>query len=120
MWPGILFLLKDEVLRFLGSPQGEFMAVVPVGYAARVTGWPKRRPLETIVKFVQSESRGTLPYIEAQIEWRSAGTDSGQTGGILSSWSPMPQIRNSSRQPVAKSLRKSTICNAESVQDNSL
>ena len=30
VWLGILFLIKDDVLTFLGEPQGEFMAVIPV------------------------------------------------------------------------------------------
>jgi nitroreductase len=50
VWLGILFLIKDEVLRFLDEPQGEFMAVIPVGYAAKITEGPKKRPLETIVR----------------------------------------------------------------------
>jgi nitroreductase len=50
VWLGILFLMKDRVLSFLGEPEGEFMAVVPVGYAARTTEGPKKRPLETITK----------------------------------------------------------------------
>ena len=50
VWLGILFLIKDEVLRFLGEPQGEFMAVIPVGYAAKTTEGPKKRPLEWIVR----------------------------------------------------------------------
>ena len=31
VWLGVLYLIKVEVLRFLGEPEGEFMAVVPVG-----------------------------------------------------------------------------------------
>jgi nitroreductase len=50
VWLGILFLMKDEVLTFLGEPQGEFMAVVPVGYPAKRTEGPKKRPLETMVR----------------------------------------------------------------------
>jgi nitroreductase len=50
VWLGILFLIKDDVLRFLGEPRGEFMAVVPVGYSAKKTEGPKKRPLETMVK----------------------------------------------------------------------
>jgi nitroreductase len=50
VWLGILYLIKDEVLHFLGEPQGEFMAVIPVGYAAKVTEGPKKRPLETITR----------------------------------------------------------------------
>ncbi len=34
VWLGILFLMKDEVLQVLGEPAGEFMAVIPVGYAS--------------------------------------------------------------------------------------
>lgn len=52
VWLGILFLLKDDVLRFLGEPEGEFMAVIPVGYPAKTTEGPKKRPLETIVRGV--------------------------------------------------------------------
>ncbi len=50
VWLGILYLIKKEVLHFLGEPQGEFMAVVPVGYAAKVPDGPKKRPLETIYR----------------------------------------------------------------------
>jgi nitroreductase len=50
VWLGILFLIKHEVLAFLGEPNGEFMAVIPVGYAAKTTEGPKKRPLESIVR----------------------------------------------------------------------
>ncbi len=50
VWLGILFLMKQEVLRFLGEPEGEFMAVVPLGYAARKTEGPKKRPVETLIR----------------------------------------------------------------------
>ena len=50
VWLGILFLLKDEVLEFLGEPAGEFMAVVPVGYALKSGRSPKKRSLQMIVK----------------------------------------------------------------------
>ncbi len=52
VWLGILFLIKDEVLEFLGEPGGEFMAVIPIGYAAKTTEGPKKRPLETIVRYL--------------------------------------------------------------------
>lgn len=52
VWLGILYLIKDQVLRFLGEPEGEFMAVVPVGYPAKVTEGPKKRPLETITRYL--------------------------------------------------------------------
>ncbi len=53
VWLGIMFLMKDEVLQYLGEPLGEFMAVVPVGYASREAGsGPKKQPLEMKVKFL--------------------------------------------------------------------
>ncbi len=52
VWLGILFLIKDEVLELLGE-KGEFMAVVPVGYAAKESSGPSKRPLEMIVKKVE-------------------------------------------------------------------
>lgn len=53
VWLGILFLIKDEVLNFLGERQGEFMAVVPVGYAARPMSGPKKVPVEEVVKYLE-------------------------------------------------------------------
>lgn len=53
VWLGILFLIKDDVLSFLGERQGEFMAVIPVGYAARPTAGPKKIPLEQVVKHLE-------------------------------------------------------------------
>jgi nitroreductase len=50
VWLGILFLLKDEVLQFLGEPKGEFMAVIPVGYAAKAGSGPQKQPVEMKVK----------------------------------------------------------------------
>ncbi len=50
VWLGILFLLKDEVRAFLDEPAGEFMAVVPVGYAARPGHGPRKQPLATLVQ----------------------------------------------------------------------
>ena len=50
VWLGILFLIKQEVLTFLGEPAGEFMAVIPVGHPAKTTEGPKKRPLEAIVR----------------------------------------------------------------------
>lgn len=52
VWLGILFLIKQEVLEFLGEPQGEFMAVIPLGYPAKPTTGPKKRPLDAIVREV--------------------------------------------------------------------
>ncbi len=52
VWLGILFLIKDDVLRFLGEPKGEFMAVVPVGYAERLGSGPQKQPFEVKVKYL--------------------------------------------------------------------
>jgi nitroreductase len=53
VWLGILFLIKDEVLQLLGEePTGEFMAVIPVGYACRDTGGPQKLPVEMRVRFL--------------------------------------------------------------------
>jgi len=52
VWLGVLYLIKDEVLRFLGEPEGEFMAVVPVGRPARVSSGPKKQPVEMKVKLL--------------------------------------------------------------------
>jgi nitroreductase len=50
VWLGILYLMKDEVLALLGEPQGEFMAVVPVGYGAAPAKSPKKRTDAEIVR----------------------------------------------------------------------
>lgn len=52
VWLGILILIKNEVLNFLGEPQGEFMAVVPIGYPIRPGNSPKKQPLATCVKYL--------------------------------------------------------------------
>jgi nitroreductase len=53
VWLGILYLIKDDVLSYLGEPEGEFMAVIPVGYPAKLTEAPKKRPLETITRYLE-------------------------------------------------------------------
>jgi len=52
VWLGILFLIKNEVLQFVGEPAGEFMAVVPVGYAAKSHSGPQKEPFEMKVKYL--------------------------------------------------------------------
>ena len=52
VWLGVLYLIKDEVLRFLGEPEGEFMAVVPVGRPAKIGSGPKKQPVEMKVKLL--------------------------------------------------------------------
>lgn len=49
VWLGVLFLIKEEVMHFLGEPEGEFMAVVPVGYPARESNGPKKRSADVLV-----------------------------------------------------------------------
>ena len=49
VWLGILILIQKDVLEFLNMPQGEFMAVVPVGYALKQNSGPKKKDLELLV-----------------------------------------------------------------------
>jgi nitroreductase len=53
VWLGILYLIKDDLSRFLGEPEGEFMAVVPVGYAAHAGSGPKKQPLEMKLRYLE-------------------------------------------------------------------
>ena len=52
VWLGVLVLIKNDILRFLGEPEGEFMAVIPVGYTARTNSSPQKQPLEMVVKYL--------------------------------------------------------------------
>jgi nitroreductase len=52
VWLGILFLIKDEVLTFLGETKGEFMAVIPIGYPLEPSRGPRKKPLEYVVKYI--------------------------------------------------------------------
>jgi nitroreductase len=52
VWLGILVLVKNDVLRFIGEPEGEFMAVIPVGYAAKISDAPDKKPLEAVVRYL--------------------------------------------------------------------
>ena len=53
VWLGILFMIKDDVLKFLDEPEGEFMAVIPVGYAERQSKGPQKQPIEKKVRYLQ-------------------------------------------------------------------
>jgi nitroreductase len=53
VWLGILFLIKNDVLAFLGERQGEFMAVVPIGYAARPAEGPNKISADQVVRYLQ-------------------------------------------------------------------
>jgi len=50
VWLGVLFLIKREVLTFLGEPGGEFMAVIPIGHALKECSGPSKRPLDYVVR----------------------------------------------------------------------
>jgi nitroreductase len=52
VWLGILFLIKDDVLRLMGEQAGEFMAVIPVGYAAKPGTSPKKIDFELMVEWM--------------------------------------------------------------------
>jgi nitroreductase len=53
VWLGVLVLIKKNVLEFIGVPEGEFMAVIPVGYAAKPNAGPHKRPLDMVVKILE-------------------------------------------------------------------
>jgi nitroreductase len=52
VWLGVLILIKNDILRLLGEPAGEFMAVIPVGYPVKVNQGPKKQPLDMVVKYL--------------------------------------------------------------------
>ncbi|MFW6414803.1 MAG: nitroreductase family protein [Thermodesulfobacteriota bacterium] len=52
VWLGILYVIKDQIMNFIEEPSGEFMAVVPMGYPARVPEGPKKKPLDEVVKYL--------------------------------------------------------------------
>lgn len=52
VWLGILCLIKEDVFKLLELQEGEFMAVVPVGYAQRENVTPRKKSLESIVSFL--------------------------------------------------------------------
>jgi len=52
VWLGILVLVTKEVLRFLDEPEGEFMAIIPVGYALKTGKGPSKKPLQQVVKYL--------------------------------------------------------------------
>jgi len=52
VWLGVLFLIKDDVLSFLEEAQGEFMAIIPLGYPQREHDSPRKQALEYVVKYL--------------------------------------------------------------------
>jgi nitroreductase len=53
VWLGVLVLIKKDILQFIGVPEGEFMAVIPVGYAAKPNSGPQKQPLDVVVKILE-------------------------------------------------------------------
>ena len=51
VWLGVLILIKNDILWLLGQPEGEFMVVIPIGYATKVSQGPKKQPLDMVVKY---------------------------------------------------------------------
>jgi len=50
VWLGILYLIKDDILNMLGERKGEFMAVIPLGYAVKETKGPEKKPVNMTVR----------------------------------------------------------------------
>jgi nitroreductase len=50
VWLGVLVLIKHDVLQFIGEPDGEFMAVIPVGYPAKSGPGPIKQPLDEVTR----------------------------------------------------------------------
>ena len=52
VWLGVLILIQDEVLSFFEETEGEFMAVVPLGYSEKMRTMPPKKTLEAKVKYL--------------------------------------------------------------------
>lgn len=52
VWLGVLILIKDEVLSLFEETEGEFMAVVPLGYSKKTRTMPAKKSLEAKVKYL--------------------------------------------------------------------
>ena len=52
VWLGVLILIKDDVLSFLEETEGEFMAIVPLGYSDKKGTTPPKKSLEAKVKYL--------------------------------------------------------------------
>jgi nitroreductase len=53
VWLGILYLIKNEILTFLGEKEGEFMAIIPIGYPKKDASGPKKKDLEYVIKTLE-------------------------------------------------------------------
>lgn len=52
VWLGILSLIREDVLAFLEVQECEFMAVVPIGYATKISSAPRKKSLANIVSYL--------------------------------------------------------------------
>ncbi len=52
VWLGVLALMQKDLLTFLGQPEGEFMAIIPIGYAAKPGVQPSKHGLDMVVKYL--------------------------------------------------------------------
>jgi nitroreductase len=52
VWLGVLIMVQKDVMRLLEIPEGEFMAVVPVGYAQKTKSSPSKHELGMVVKYL--------------------------------------------------------------------
>jgi nitroreductase len=52
VWLGVLVLIKHDVLQLIGEPDGEFMAVIPVGHPAKSSPGPIKQPLDVVARYL--------------------------------------------------------------------
>ncbi|MBN2754678.1 MAG: nitroreductase family protein [Candidatus Goldbacteria bacterium] len=52
VWLGVLALMQKDVLGFLGEPEGEFVAIIPIGYPAKPGVQPSKHELDMVVKYL--------------------------------------------------------------------
>ena len=52
VWLGVPYLIKGDVLSLLEEPEGEFMAVVALGYSEKKGAEPPKKPLTAKVKYL--------------------------------------------------------------------
>lgn len=52
VWLGVLALMQKDLLGFLGQPEGEFMAIIPIGYPAKPGVQPSKHGLDMVVKYL--------------------------------------------------------------------
>ena len=50
VWLGVLALMQKDVLAFLDEPEGEFMAIIPIGYPAKPGIQPSKHGLDMVIK----------------------------------------------------------------------